>query len=483
MQCGIPETSEAGRASSSETMPRSGRVTEVCKEWLVLEDGALAYRLQNEEIEHHYMGNRFRNALVRQDIPRAKDEQRREEEEAANVQALYDQMIQEQEEMDAKIAQQLAEKLEHEEREKRMVHEREDKEIAHQYQERERQKIEKTHEKKPQHGVSRPEHFHDDSNAAAATSRNVHSRMPRAAEASNYTACSNAHGLAYEHSLAQELRKTSLVEENASGSSSSSRVPDHMRLSTNVDPLSDLSDFCLQPDPNMSEEEARLFQEEQDAELARLLQEQEMKRRGDSLLDRDRVMAVEAQDRELARMLQEKEKAKVKRARDRARQRSLMKKQQRQLESGETSSEACHSGDGNDVDERSSGSPPPLPSPGEWPEHTSPVDQDKKIPMKSRGRAKCPDPPGTLQNIAMAIDPTYPQRCNTQQLVQASASTATPVLASPVAATTPEFGEEEDLNAIPPYMPIQGQRRSSSLEKKTKKSKGKKESKDSCKQQ
>lgn len=41
-------------------------------------------------------------------------------------------------------------------------------------------------------------------------------------------------------------------------------------------------------------------------ELARLLQEQEMKRRGDSLVDRDRVLAVEAQDHEYARMLQEK---------------------------------------------------------------------------------------------------------------------------------------------------------------------------------
>jgi hypothetical protein len=43
--------------------------------------------------------------------------------------------------------------------------------------------------------------------------------------------------------------------------------------------------------------------------------------------------------------------------------------------------------------------------------------------------------------------------------------------------------EEDDLNGVPPYMPIQGQRRSASLEKKCKKSKGKKESKDSCKQQ
>jgi hypothetical protein len=41
-------------------------------------------------------------------------------------------------------------------------------------------------------------------------------------------------------------------------------------------------------------------------ELARLLQEQEMKRRGDSGLDKDRQLAVEAQDHEFAKMLHDK---------------------------------------------------------------------------------------------------------------------------------------------------------------------------------
>lgn len=55
-------------------------------------------------------------------------------------------------------------------------------------------------------------------------------------------------------------RRTSLAE----GGSSSVHGIQH-KTPPPSDPLSDLSDFCLQPDPNMSEEEARLFQEEQDA--------------------------------------------------------------------------------------------------------------------------------------------------------------------------------------------------------------------------
>ena len=39
-------------------------------------------------------------------------------------------------------------------------------------------------------------------------------------------------------------------------------------------------------------------------ELARLLQEQDLKRRGD-LLQEDQLVAIEAQDRELAKVLQE----------------------------------------------------------------------------------------------------------------------------------------------------------------------------------
>nr|CAD7259837.1 unnamed protein product [Timema shepardi] len=51
MQCeirGMADVAEAA-TSSADTLPKPGRVNEVCREWLVKEDGALAVRLQNEE--------------------------------------------------------------------------------------------------------------------------------------------------------------------------------------------------------------------------------------------------------------------------------------------------------------------------------------------------------------------------------------------------------------------------------------------------
>lgn len=98
----------------TDTFPKSGRVTEVCKEWLVREDSALAYQLQNQEISEHYKGNKHRNQIVRQDFPTALSEQIREKEDAERQAALYHQMINEQEEMDAKVARDVAEQLKRE---------------------------------------------------------------------------------------------------------------------------------------------------------------------------------------------------------------------------------------------------------------------------------------------------------------------------------------------------------------------------------
>ncbi|XP_011864624.1 PREDICTED: coiled-coil domain-containing protein 50 [Vollenhovia emeryi] len=96
---------------SSDTLPKAGRVNEVCREWLVHEDGALAYRLQDEEIKEHYTGNKTRNAQVREDLPRAKVEQ--------ELEALrYQSYIQQQEERDALVARQIALSLEREERQR-----------------------------------------------------------------------------------------------------------------------------------------------------------------------------------------------------------------------------------------------------------------------------------------------------------------------------------------------------------------------------
>lgn len=79
----------------------------------------------------------------------------------------------------------------------------------------------------------------------------------------------------------------------------------------------DLSDFCMKAPSGLSEEEIRIFQEEQDAELARFLQHQEAARN----LVKERLQVIEDQDREIARILQEKEKAKLRRLREKNRDR------------------------------------------------------------------------------------------------------------------------------------------------------------------
>ncbi|XP_001945945.1 coiled-coil domain-containing protein 50 isoform X1 [Acyrthosiphon pisum] len=96
------------KKATSDTLPKPGKVNSVCKEWLVHEDGALAYHLQKLEVDEHYSGNRSRNAIVRQDLPTAKEEQEREIREAEE---RYGAFIKEQEEKDLKVAMELAEKL------------------------------------------------------------------------------------------------------------------------------------------------------------------------------------------------------------------------------------------------------------------------------------------------------------------------------------------------------------------------------------
>lgn len=44
--------------------PRMGKVHEMCREWIVREDGALAYQLQSQEINDHYKHNKHKNAQV-----------------------------------------------------------------------------------------------------------------------------------------------------------------------------------------------------------------------------------------------------------------------------------------------------------------------------------------------------------------------------------------------------------------------------------
>lgn len=62
-------------------------------------------------VNEHYKGNRYRNQIVRQDFPTALTEQLREKENAERQAMLYHQMIEEQEQADARYAREYADKL------------------------------------------------------------------------------------------------------------------------------------------------------------------------------------------------------------------------------------------------------------------------------------------------------------------------------------------------------------------------------------
>lgn len=528
-----------------EDLPQRGRVTEVCREWLLHEDQALAYRLQNEEYQSHLVNNRERNQLLRQDTPKAREEQIREDHEAALAQTAYELALAQQEARDADLAATLALKLNVEDLEKQQHQEEQDMLYARSLMEREKESVRQ--------------------------SRELRQVEREAAYLGINTGSDNVALLSRKKSRERDLNGT--VSSDQSAQSTASAL---------ASDLSDMSDFCLQPTEDMDEEEQRALQEEQDAELARLLQEQDKKRRGD-LLHRDQLMAIEAQDRELAKVLQEQERAKAKKAREKARQKALQKKQSQLShmppeDLSDANGLSSQSGRNSNSPLRSLSEPSDQPGPSGYTHQESPgvrdciissptyvspdsprqepeidwqapqgrplqrpnsldlpgtshfsciVPQQEKsrhahhqFPLGKTNKPRLPDPDtpaveltgessSSLEqspamgftNIACAIDPTYQRRvmrgelASPQATLQSSSSSSTTSsgtggligasMASPISPLPPPVFDDDDDYPVPPYMPIQGQRRTASLEKnrRLKPPKEKSNSKDSCKQQ
>ncbi|XP_059220900.1 uncharacterized protein LOC106082456 isoform X4 [Stomoxys calcitrans] len=229
-------------ATTTETLPKSGHVNEVCKEWLVREDGALAYKLQSQEITDFYKGNRTRNAVVREDFPTALQEQLKEKETAEKQAEAYRRRLKEQEEYDKRVAKEITDKLERDLQEQRL-RELESEKLA-----QDMQKLS-------------PEKY--DCLVGNATP--------------NQTPPT---GVKERH-----------LQEHA----------DDIELY--VDPC-DYKEIGL-PMAEIKEMNAKLKQEQKDELLARRLQELEVQD-GMTLEERDRMLAIEAQDKELAKMLQER---------------------------------------------------------------------------------------------------------------------------------------------------------------------------------
>lgn len=268
------------------------------------------------------------------------------------------------------------------------------------------------------------------------------------------------------------------------------------------------------PPEEIREIDKRIEQEKKDEELARMLQESE-----DKVLNQeeiDRKFAMEAQDKELAKMLQEREKAKAKRAKERARLKREISRQQ-QIENGESRDLLDPDGDSysNPVDIIQQHNDPNFgrrvqPSPdghhfnhqkqssynsqssnGSYhhpndDSYSNPIDMlpppnhrsaaQRPSHLEIRGQINRPQPPRAHlpddHNIAAMIDPTYATPS------PPSASNSTPLTSS---STPPDILEYCDDGSpmnktAPPYMPIQGTRRSQISDKK-------KKSKERCNQQ
>ncbi|KAM4563308.1 coiled-coil domain-containing protein 187 isoform 2-T2 [Odontesthes bonariensis] len=116
------------------------RVQEVCQSFAVLEDGALAHNLQEQEIEQYYTTNIQKNQLVQNDIRVAKKLQDEEEEQRAQQSALLRQSSRQIEEQDFEYAQVIQEELQRCAEEARR-REQDDEEIAKRLQEEEEQSV------------------------------------------------------------------------------------------------------------------------------------------------------------------------------------------------------------------------------------------------------------------------------------------------------------------------------------------------------
>lgn len=256
--------------------------------------------MTNDEssVNKHYEGNRSKNQVVRSDLHQAKSLQEYEYQE---MMRRYQRELEEQMENDARIAVQIQEQeirardastsgLQRQE----SIVER-DRLIAERLQAKEKMKLLKYKLLKEKRQVERVA-------SGSGLSNGTHS--PAVGDShSTHSNDSGANG----------------TTSNGSHGRSRFRSGHHGDI---VD-ISDLTEFCMKPPDDLTEEEKRIFLEEQDGELARFLQKQEASRNQ----SKDSKSVIESHDAEIARILQEQEKAKARKLREKARQRAIQRQQ------------------------------------------------------------------------------------------------------------------------------------------------------------
>ncbi|KAI1309451.1 hypothetical protein HDE_00013 [Halotydeus destructor] len=373
-------------ASRDNTVPvPTGRVGRVCQEWLVREDGVVAYQLQNEEISRHYDGNRSKHHLNRSDFHQAKHLQ---EDEYNEMIHRFETELKEQVAEDERLAQQLQEEESRRQLDDQIDSVELDRLLALKIQAKEKQKQLRRRIAKEKREVERAKQLNTQ----------------------------------VDVDIENNLRLSE---------------PLHADASADVD----LSEFCMKPPPGLTVDELRHFLAEQDAELARFLQQQEVKK---DLL-KDKLAVIESQDHEIARILQEQEKAKARQRKERARAKSTNRN--------------CPSVQSNTLSQGHS--------------------EEYEIVTNEMQNGELGESLPKYHNIAMDLDPTYNRiRTNVPDngLHFAQLCRVSPVMVdeevSPHSTLSYEADPELDAAA---YLPVQGHRRTQ--EKK------KKKSKDGCKTQ
>ncbi|KAK4337182.1 hypothetical protein RND71_044008 [Anisodus tanguticus] len=255
------------KLSTEEIEIPEGKVEQVCKQWLVHEDGNLAYKLQNEEINSHLNQNKMRNQTVRSDLIQAKNIHQTEK-----LQQQYYQQIrkQKQAQLDEQIAKEMQFNLIQEEQKQMMEMQRivdEDEKLAKELAEKEKRRLQrrKLAREKAQIEKIKRERF--------------------------------------QYYLDNNLDVTSTINDD-------------------LDEL-DLSDFCRKPPEDLNSDQLANFITEQDEELARFLQIYENQKKNS--LAKDKQQLIENQDYEIAKMIYEEEKIKLRRLKEKRLQKQKLK--------------------------------------------------------------------------------------------------------------------------------------------------------------
>lgn len=265
LETGEPPT---GNSSCNDPLLQKGFVQDVCRQWLVHEDSAFANRLQEDEFERKYNRNLVERQLARQDVRLARQVQNVDDklEQRTRQQRMWNIVDDE----DAIIAERLqSEEIIRKEHEQ-IISELKDEEMARRLQEREKRRYElRMREKELRKQQKRIE-----------------------------TDLRHESNDILENSIASRIADVAISE----------LAEERRSCDIDVEAGNDLDFFV-----SSSEKRSRHVQEElqqlQDKEFARLLQNKEQQHLSKS----NKLKEIERKDAELAKIIQEEEKQKMRR--------------------------------------------------------------------------------------------------------------------------------------------------------------------------